>query len=59
MANGQKVTFAEEGDQAPGITPGDIIIVIKEKPHPTFKRKVSVAQLCSWKDIKFDSIKSG
>ncbi|KAI8616656.1 hypothetical protein BC830DRAFT_1167650 [Chytriomyces sp. MP71] len=39
MADGQKVTFTGEGDQAPGIIPGDIIIVVEEKPHDRFKRK--------------------
>jgi DnaJ-class molecular chaperone len=38
MQDGQKVTFTGEGDQAPGIIPGDIVIVIEEKPHPFFKR---------------------
>ncbi|KAJ3331330.1 Type I HSP40 co-chaperone [Blyttiomyces sp. JEL0837] len=39
MSDGQKITFAGEGDQAPGIIPGDIIIVVEEKSHPRFKRK--------------------
>jgi DnaJ family protein A protein 2 len=39
MQDGQKITFTGEGDQAPGIVAGDIIIVIEEKPHPFFKRK--------------------
>jgi len=39
MRDGQKITFNGEGDQAPGIVPGDIIIALDEKPHPTFQRK--------------------
>ncbi|KAI8912916.1 hypothetical protein DFJ77DRAFT_440978 [Powellomyces hirtus] len=39
MQDGQKITFTGEGDQAPGIVPGDVIIVIEEKEHPRFKRK--------------------
>ncbi|CAO3697000.1 unnamed protein product [Rhizopus microsporus] len=39
MRDGQKITFSGEGDQAPDIIPGDIIIVIDEKPHPHFKRQ--------------------
>ncbi|KAJ3041600.1 Type I HSP40 co-chaperone, partial [Rhizoclosmatium hyalinum] len=39
MTDGQKVVFSGEGDQAPGIVPGDIIIVIEEKAHDRFKRK--------------------
>merc|ERR1719273_2402123 len=38
MADGQKVTFSEEGDQEPGLEPGDIIVVLDEKEHSVFKR---------------------
>ncbi|CAO3617929.1 unnamed protein product [Cunninghamella blakesleeana] len=38
MKDGQKITFKGEGDQAPNIIPGDIIIVLDEKAHPTFQR---------------------
>lgn len=38
MEDGQKITFGSEGDQEPGMEPGDIIIVLDEKEHPTFKR---------------------
>lgn len=38
MANGQSITFTGEADQSPGIIPGDIVIVIEEKPHHFFKR---------------------
>lgn len=39
MKDGQTVTFTGEADQAPGIVPGDVVIVIDEKEHPVFKRK--------------------
>merc|ERR1719367_2554161 len=39
MEDGQKITFADEGDQEPGLEPGDIIIVLDEKEHPVFKRQ--------------------
>jgi DnaJ-class molecular chaperone len=39
MQDGQKITFTGEGDQSPGVIPGDIIIVVDEKPHHFFKRK--------------------
>ena len=39
MANGQKITFAGEGDQGPGITPGDVVFVVDEQPHEHFRRK--------------------
>lgn len=38
MADGQKITFTSEGDQEPGLEPGDIIIVLDEKAHDSFKR---------------------
>jgi len=41
MKDGEKVTFQGEGDQAPNIEPGDIIIVLDEQEHVTFKRKGS------------------
>ncbi|RPB00862.1 hypothetical protein L873DRAFT_747032 [Choiromyces venosus 120613-1] len=39
MQDGQKITFKGEGDQGPDITPGDVIFVIEQKPHPRFQRK--------------------
>ena len=39
MTDGQKVVFSGESDQAPNTEPGDIIIVLDEEEHPTFKRK--------------------
>lgn len=38
MREGQKITFTGESDQAPGMEPGDIIFVLKQKEHPHFKR---------------------
>ncbi len=35
---GTKVTFPKEGDQTPNNVPADIVFVIKDKPHSTFKR---------------------
>jgi len=39
MEDGEKIILRGEGDQEPGIEPGDIIIVIEEKPHPLFRRR--------------------
>ena len=39
MKGGQTINFRGESDQAPGVTPGDVIIVIEEKPHDRFKRQ--------------------
>lgn len=38
MDDGKKITFNGEGDQEPGLEPGDIIVVLDEKEHPIFKR---------------------
>lgn len=35
---GTKITFEREGDQSPGKIPADIVFVIRDKPHPHFKR---------------------
>lgn len=37
MQDGQKIQFSGEGDQEPGLEPGDIIIVLDEKDHPLYK----------------------
>ncbi|RIB06946.1 Ydj1 type I HSP40 co-chaperone [Gigaspora rosea] len=39
MKNGQEIPFYGEADQAPGIEPGDVIIVLEEKKHDRFVRK--------------------
>lgn len=36
---GTKITFEGEGDEAPGVAPGDIVFVIQELPHPRFERR--------------------
>ena len=38
MKDGQKITFHGEGDQEPGLEPGDIIIVLDQKDHAVFTR---------------------
>ena len=39
MKDGQQIRFSGEGDQEPGLEPGDIIIVLDENEHTAFKRK--------------------
>lgn len=39
MKDGQKITFHGEGDQEPGLEPGDVIIVLDQKDHPVFQRR--------------------
>lgn len=38
MVDGQKIVFSGEGDQEPGLDPGDIVILLEEKEHDVFKR---------------------
>ena len=33
MEDGQRITFSGEGDQEPGLEPGDIVIELDEKGH--------------------------
>lgn len=35
---GTKITFPREGDQSPTTIPADIVFIIKDKPHSTFRR---------------------
>jgi DnaJ family protein A protein 2 len=39
MKNGQKIRFSGEADEAPDTIPGDVVFVVQEKEHDTFKRK--------------------
>lgn len=39
MRDGQQIRFAGEGDQEPGLEPGDIVIVLDEKDHSEFRRR--------------------
>jgi len=41
MANGEKVVFRGEADQAPGMDPGDGLVQLDCVDHPLFKRKNS------------------
>jgi len=38
MTHNHKITFSGEGDQMPGIIPGDVILVLQQQEHATFKR---------------------
>ncbi|XP_068177353.1 dnaJ homolog subfamily B member 1b [Antennarius striatus] len=38
---GTKITFPKEGDQTPTNIPADVVFVLKDKPHPVFKRDSS------------------
>lgn len=38
MRDGQQVVFERESEQHPDYTPGDVIVILKQEPHPRFKR---------------------
>ncbi|XP_050070180.1 dnaJ homolog subfamily A member 4-like [Anopheles maculipalpis] len=38
MVDEQRIILKGEGDQEPDHQPGDIVLVLEEKPHPVFKR---------------------
>uniref|UniRef100_A0A3B4ZQI4 DnaJ homolog subfamily B member 1-like n=1 Tax=Stegastes partitus TaxID=144197 RepID=A0A3B4ZQI4_9TELE len=35
---GTKITFPKEGDETPRNIPADVVFVLKDRPHPVFKR---------------------
>uniref|UniRef100_A0A182NVK3 J domain-containing protein n=1 Tax=Anopheles dirus TaxID=7168 RepID=A0A182NVK3_9DIPT len=39
MMDGQRIVLEGEGNHEPGCRPGDVILVLEEKPHPVFKRE--------------------
>ncbi|KAL0212086.1 hypothetical protein RCL1_005712 [Eukaryota sp. TZLM3-RCL] len=39
MKSGSKITFRGDGNEEPGLSAGDVIVVIKEREHPVFKRE--------------------
>ncbi|XP_016115522.1 dnaJ homolog subfamily B member 1-like [Sinocyclocheilus grahami] len=39
---GTKITFPREGDETPSNIPADVVFVVKDKPHPVYKRDGSV-----------------
>lgn len=41
MKNNQKITLRGKGDMIPGTLPGDVVFVIKQLNHSTFKRRGS------------------
>ncbi|KAI9679918.1 MAG: Type I HSP40 co-chaperone [Caeruleum heppii] len=39
VRSGQRIDFRGEGDQVPGLEPGDVVFEIEQKPHSRFQRK--------------------
>lgn len=38
MKENQKIFFRGEGDQQPDVSPGDVVIILQQKPHEKFQR---------------------
>ncbi|KAF9578035.1 hypothetical protein BGW38_006395 [Lunasporangiospora selenospora] len=39
MRNGEKIPMKGEADQQPGIEPGDVVLVLQQKPHALLERR--------------------
>ncbi|CAG8476904.1 836_t:CDS:10 [Ambispora leptoticha] len=39
MQDGQRIIMPGEADQEPGVETGDVILILKQKPHSTFERQ--------------------
>jgi len=50
MKGGQTINFAGESDQSPDVIPGDVVIVIEEKPHERFTREADSLKI----DVEID-----
>lgn len=62
---GTRITFPEKGNQEPGVTPGDLIFIVDEKPHAVFKRdgndlimhkRISLLDALTGKTIKLTTL---
>jgi DnaJ homolog subfamily A member 2 len=61
MSDGQKITFRGDSNEEPGAETGDLIVVLQQEPHETFKRshedlfmnyKVNITEaLCGFKIV--------
>lgn len=54
---GTKITFQREGDQTPNKIPADIVFIIRDKPHPAFKRDghdIRFTAKVSLRDVIYD-----
>jgi DnaJ family protein B protein 4 len=54
---GTKITFENMGDQTPYNIPADVVLVLKEKPHPIFRR--DGADLIMKADVNLDDALAG
>jgi DnaJ family protein A protein 2 len=53
------VKFDEEGDQNPGMTPGDVIVVLEQTPHSYFQRTADGPHLMLQKHISLAEALTG
>jgi len=59
MRAGQKITFPGKANQEPGIKPGDIVIVLQEKPDPSCKFMRKGDDLIYQKDLTLSEALTG
>lgn len=48
MQDGERVVFRQDAHQSPGATPGDVVIIISQKPHSVFNRRGSTRCNSQW-----------
>lgn len=56
---GTKITFQKEGDQCVSSVPADIVFIIRDKPHPLFKRDgadIKYASKISLREVSADQL---
>lgn len=39
MKDEQQIKFADQGDQTPGLPPGDMVVILRQREHPLFARE--------------------
>uniref|UniRef100_A0A915J6Z5 Uncharacterized protein n=1 Tax=Romanomermis culicivorax TaxID=13658 RepID=A0A915J6Z5_ROMCU len=39
MKDGSRIVFSGEGDQEPGLEPGNVVVILDEQEHPIFSRR--------------------
>ncbi|KAL3192929.1 hypothetical protein MRX96_058441 [Rhipicephalus microplus] len=54
---GTKITFQREGDQLRGTIPDDIVFIIRDKPHPQFKKEGTDIRYAARDIIKLTMVK--
>lgn len=56
MQDGQKICYSGEADQDPSYEPGDIVVILEQKDHETFKRVNSINLMLNQKITLTESL---